>query len=86
MPSARGDGHIESKGSELCLYCGLCCKGVIFNRAALKPNEIGLARDYGLHYFTAGKGEYAFRLPCHLYQNNRCSIYLNRLNACNVVR
>lgn len=82
MSGARGNGHIESKGSELCLYCGLCCRGVIFNRAALKPDEIRPAKDYGLHYFTAGNGEYAFRLPCRLYQNNKCSIYLNRLNAC----
>ncbi len=82
MSSARVNGHIEPKASELCLYCGLCCRGVIFNRAALEPDEIKPAKNYGLHYFTANKGEYAFRLPCHLYQNNRCSIYSNRLSAC----
>lgn len=82
MSSTRVNGHIESKGSELCLYCGLCCRGVIFNRAALEPSEIKPAKDYGLRYFKANKGEYAFRLPCCLYQNDKCSIYLNRLNAC----
>ncbi len=64
------------------MSCGLCCKGIIFNRATLKPHEIGFAKDSGLRYFEAGNGEYAFHLPCNLYQNNRCSIYLNRLDAC----
>jgi hypothetical protein len=86
MSRIRGNGHIELKASELCLCCGLCCRGIIFNRAALKPDEIGLAKDCGLRYFTSGKGEFAFRLPCHLYQNDRCSIYLNRPHACKKYR
>lgn len=82
MSGISENGHIELNGSELCLSCGLCCKGAIFNRAALRPDEIEPAKDYGLHYFEAGKGEYSFRLPCNLYQNNKCSIYLNRPAAC----
>lgn len=82
MSRSRENGHFELKGAELCLSCGLCCKGVIFNRAALKPDEIGLAKDCGLDYFPAGEGKFAFRLPCHLYQNSKCSIYLNRPDAC----
>lgn len=82
MSEWSSDGHIESKGSELCLSCGLCCKGIIFNRAALKPDELKFAKGTGLNYFTERKGKYAFRLPCHLYRNGRCSAYLNRLDAC----
>lgn len=86
MSRIRGNGHIESKASELCLCCGLCCRGIIFNRAALKSNEIQLAKDCGLRYFASGKGEFAFSLPCYLYQNNCCSIYLNRPDACKKYR
>lgn len=82
MSRISENGHIESKGSELCLSCGLCCKGAVFNRASLKSDEIELANDCGLHYFAAGKGEFSFCLPCNLYQNNKCSIYLNRPAAC----
>ncbi len=82
MSGVRGNGHAKLQGTELCLSCGLCCKGVIFNRAALKPDEIWLANDNGLDYFPAGEGMFAFRLPCRLYQNNKCSTYLNRPDAC----
>jgi len=82
MSGARGNGHAESKGTELCLSCGLCCEGVIFNRAALKHDEIRLAKDYDLDYFPEGEGEFAFRLPCHLYQDDKCSMYLSRPDAC----
>ncbi len=82
MSSASVDGHTELKGFELCLYCGLCCTGAIFDRAALKSDEIRFAKDHGLQYFTTGNREFAFHLPCHLYLNNKCSIYSNRPNAC----
>lgn len=82
MSGVQGNGHAESKGIELCLSCGLCCEGVIFNRAALKDDEIRLAKDYNLDYFPAGEEKFAFRLPCHLYQDNKCSIYLSRPDAC----
>ncbi|VVB71837.1 Uncharacterised protein [uncultured archaeon] len=71
----------ESNSSVLCLSCGLCCQGLIFNRAALLHDEIKLAEDMNLEYFCADDGELAFRLPCHIYQNDRCSMYHSRLDA-----
>lgn len=80
------DRHAQLEGSELCLSCGFCCKGIISNRAALKPQELEFAKDSGFHFFNASNGNYAFHLPFHMYQNNRCSIYLNRPDACKSYR
>jgi uncharacterized protein len=82
MSREQNNGHVDAMGIELCLSCGLCCQGVIFNRAGLKPDEIGLAKDNGLDYFPSGEEEFAFRLPCRLYQDDKCSIYLIRPEAC----
>lgn len=61
-------------GSALCLPCGLCCIGVLFPRASLLPAEVDLARSLGLTINSSGN-RLGFDQPCHLYQNNSCSIY-----------
>lgn len=61
-------------GSALCLPCGLCCTGALFPRASLLPAEVDLARSLGLTINSSGN-RLGFDLPCHLYRQNRCSIY-----------
>jgi len=78
--------HNESSSSELCLSCGLCCKGLLFNRAALRSEEIKAARNVALQYFPSGDGKFAFRLPCLFFQEDRCLIYKNRFEACRKYR
>ncbi|RQW79584.1 MAG: hypothetical protein EHM14_08120 [Methanothrix sp.] len=82
MSDADELGHTKSAGSELCLSCGLCCKGLLFNRAGLLPEEAAKAEELGLHCFPSGDGKFAFRLPCPWFQNERCSIYSARFDAC----
>lgn len=82
MSSMNEKGHNKANSSELCLSCGLCCKGLLFNRAALKPDEIEMAKNIMLQYFPSGDGKFAFRLPCHFFQEERCTIYKNRFEAC----
>lgn len=81
LPNMDEKEHNEAYSSELCLSCGICCKGLLFNRAALKPDEIEMAKDVMLQYFPSGDGKSAFRLPCP-FQEERCSIYKNRFEAC----
>ncbi len=64
----------EHTASSLCLSCGLCCQGVLHTHALLKPAEIESARALGLTVETIRSG-LGFRLPCPLYQDQRCSIY-----------
>jgi len=82
MSDADELGHIKPAGSELCLSCGLCCKGLLFNRAGLLPGEVARAEELGLHCFPSGDGKFAFRLPCPWFQDERCSIYSARFDAC----
>lgn len=82
MSNSVENGHSIIKFNELCLSCGLCCRGAIFHRASLDADEISLAKSIGLRYFSFGKKDFAFSLPCHKYSNDKCSVYLNRPGAC----
>jgi Fe-S-cluster containining protein len=86
MSNVNEKGHNESSRSELCLSCGLCCKGLIFNRVAVRPDETEMAEDLELHCFPSGDGKFAIRLPCPLFKGERCSIYSNRFDACKKYR
>ena len=58
----------------ICVTCGFCCDGTLFDHAVLQPGEKGNLPEYmERSYFKNEKGEY-FRLPCE-YFNENCSIY-----------
>lgn len=69
-------------GSELCLYCGLCCQGVVHRWAVLGDDEVALASALGLSVHTKKDGSLVFHLPCHLYLDGKCSVYDNRPRVC----
>lgn len=59
---------------EICVGCGLCCDGTLFNQALLQPGERGhLPEKIEEQYVEAGDRE-AFRLPC-AYFSGKCTIY-----------
>lgn len=69
-------------GSRLCLPCGLCCQGLLHNRAKLGEDEAGTARRLGLPvYVEEGEGP-VFSLPCPRHRQNRCEVYEERPRAC----
>jgi hypothetical protein len=79
--------ELQIDGSDLCLSCGLCCKGLLHNRAILLPAEFGLAQEIGLTILPQAAGDTStltptFRLPCPCFQNGRCSTYTKRPEAC----
>jgi uncharacterized protein len=61
-------------GSSLCLSCGLCCDGSLFERARLQPGEESFAAELGLTVLSVSGQKPRFELPCHLFQGC-CSIY-----------
>jgi hypothetical protein len=73
----------QINGSDLCLSCGLCCTGLLHDRAVLLPVEFNLAHEIGLTILTRdGDATPTFRLPCPCFQQGRCSTYAKRPEAC----
>jgi hypothetical protein len=59
---------------EICLSCGICCDGTLYEKANLYSGEKGnLPEKIEERYFTIDKAEY-FRLPCS-YFSGKCTIY-----------
>jgi len=59
---------------EICVKCGFCCDGTLFQHAVLKAGEKGkLPKKIEEQYCKEGKDEY-FVLPCQYFET-KCSIY-----------
>jgi len=71
---------------EICVKCGFCCDGTMFERAFLSPGERGsLPEKIEQASYTDTDGEY-FRLPCK-YFDKKCTIYTSgRANVCGEFR
>ena len=65
----------SEKLSEICVKCGMCCDGTLFNRAKIKNTEDErLAKSLGLTTFSDADGKLNFQLPCHLFKGC-CTVY-----------
>ena len=63
------------KSQGLCIRCGLCCKGAIFNRVDLRENENAHSFERsGFDLLLDEKGYY-FLQPCTLHREGRCIVY-----------
>jgi uncharacterized protein len=67
--------------STLCLSCGLCCDGTLFDRAKAEPDERERLTDSGLTVFADSQGD-KFRLPCPHLSGCACTIYARRFTIC----
>ncbi|MCP4397032.1 MAG: hypothetical protein GY801_06995 [bacterium] len=65
---------MESPGSQLCLACGLCCRGILHAWVVLKPDEIKLAGRQGLLVNRKDDKDVFFQ-PCVCYVEHRCRAY-----------
>ena len=70
--------------SELCLACGLCCRGVLHPDAVLDTDEIAKADQLELTVGVNSAGYDVFALPCrhHDHAHNACTIYEERFHVC----
>jgi Fe-S-cluster containining protein len=69
-----------STGQSLCLRCGLCCDGTVFEHVAIEPDELQTMRDAGIEV-VAGPPDH-FALPCTRFANHTCHIYAQRPRIC----
>lgn len=78
------DIDLISKGSELCVECGLCCQGFLHPYALVYDDEVDFVKALDLEPYTDERvpDEKLFRLPCHHHKNGCCSIYPNRPRVC----
>ncbi len=66
----------------LCLACGLCCNGAIFNDVKLEPSDSAEhLRSLGLPIKRFG-AELGCSQPCDAFANGRCGIYAGRPSHC----
>ena len=54
------DHDLASKGSQLCLSCGLCCQGLLRDHAPLETGETELATQLGLPAYLEDSDSHAF--------------------------
>lgn len=59
----------------ICIHCGFCCDGTLFNHANIKANE-PIAPSF-VFEITPGEKR-AFKQPCPYYRNAICFIYETR--------
>ncbi len=75
-----------NSGEQLCLACGLCCDGTLFDNVRLESAEEGtVVKALGLPVKTSrGQIPFAFfRQPCSALGDCRiCRIYANRPGQC----
>jgi hypothetical protein len=68
-------------GSDLCVACGLCCTGLLFDIAPLEDHEVPLAEALRLPVVRTPVYE-AFRLPCPRQEGTVCGVYKCRPAVC----
>jgi Fe-S-cluster containining protein len=80
-PDKGYDRH--SKGVELCLSCGFCCKGILlFNRVTLETDETELVSQLGLTPYQKKGDHDVLGLPCPYFNDGKCSVYAQRPRKC----
>lgn len=73
---------LETKGSQLCLQCGLCCDGSVFATVRLQPaDDPEHLRQAGLT-LRGPPTSRRFAQPCPMLEGCRCRIYPQRPSHC----
>lgn len=74
--------EIAAAASRLCLACGLCCNGVLFQIVRLQPGDsVKQLEALGLK-LNRKKHEPYFRQPCRLLKDCTCTQYAARPSRC----
>ncbi len=88
LSGAMADMHDQvADAQHLCMRCGMCCDGTLFERASLAPtDEPALLEAAAIIPLSATEGKH-FSLPCHHHQNRVCTIYESwRPHVCHAFR
>ncbi len=66
---------MKDNSENICIKCGFCCDGTMFNYAIITENE---PLETGYSFETSLNKQRSFRLPCKYLQDKVCSIYNQR--------
>jgi hypothetical protein len=80
--------EVKSPLSEqkICVACGMCCDGTLFERATLQPGEKGHLPPWMEENYRIVDGKECFPQPCH-YFNGKCTIYnQKKAHVCSAYR
>lgn len=69
----------------ICVQCGMCCDGTLFDSAPLTTEEAAGGRSAGIKVEKI-QGEEAFAMPCGQLAGTLCRIYENRPKTCRAFR
>lgn len=84
-PLPPAEGPPPEDGSALCLACGLCCTGHMFDHVTLREDELAAAARHRLPIVPRGDHT-SFRQPCPHHGPAGCGIYEERPHACRLFR
>ena len=69
----------------LCIECGLCCNGALFDYGPLADDEVEEMREAGLTILEDNK-KFGFGLPCPQIDGAVCQVYDKRPQTCRAFR
>lgn len=87
MSEAAPTPEIADQEQGLCVRCGFCCDGTLFERARVfdEDNRLQLEAE-GFILLTVATGT-RFALPCHFHHNRVCTAYQRwRPHVCHTFR
>ena len=70
----------------LCLSCGICCDGTLFDTVPLKPADFLPPLEAAGIKIQKGKKEGFFSQPCAAFRQNCCQVYHDRPTNCRKYR
>ncbi len=87
MNEAPSTLAIVGQEQSLCIRCGLCCDGTLFERARVSPeDDLARLEAEGFILISATAGM-RFELPCHLHHDRVCTVYQQwRPQVCHTFR
>ncbi|QUL38617.1 YkgJ family cysteine cluster protein [Erythrobacter sp. JK5] len=75
----------EPAPETLCVQCGLCCNGALFDYGPLESREVADKREAGLAVLEKD-GKAGFALPCPQLDGAVCKVYDKRPETCRAYR
>lgn len=64
-----------STANRLCLACGMCCDGTVYNVASLDADEVAQAKASGFRPLNPEPDTHAFFFPCSHLDGKACTVY-----------
>ncbi|MBV9930686.1 MAG: YkgJ family cysteine cluster protein [Alphaproteobacteria bacterium] len=73
---------MPAAAEQLCLACGLCCNGALYDHAKVTDEERDRLAGAGI----VGTDPAGLSLPCSAYRGGACQVYADRPSACRTFR